>query len=206
MKYLLNIPKAARRATELIAALVVAGLIAAVAVAVAPGASARSSAVLTSDSARAAVVFIPECQAADLGVWFAVDQGNGTAGSAYYPLQFTNLSKHTCSLTGFPGVSAINSNGKQLGRPAFWSRRVTPVRTVVLAPGATAHAELQYLDVAVQTAPGCRPLVTASELRVYPPGQRSATHAVFDLPVCSHARAVYMNVGPIVPGVGTIDG
>jgi hypothetical protein len=204
MKYLLTIPKAARRATEVIAALVVAGLIVAV-VAVAPGASARSSAVLASDSARAAVVSIPECQAADLGVWFAVDQGNGTAGSAYYPLQFTNLSKHTCSLTGFPGVSAINSNGKQLGRSAFWSR-VTPVRTVVLAPGATAHAELQYLDVAVQTAPGCRPLVTASELRVYPPSQRSATHAVFDLPVCSHARAVYMNVGPIVPSVGTIYG
>lgn len=204
MKYLHTIPNAARRATEVVAALVVAGMIVA-AVAVASGPTARSSAVLTSDSARAAVVAVPECQAADLGVWFAVDQGNGTAGSSYYPLQFTNLSKHTCSLTGFPGVSAINGNGKQLGRSAFWSR-VTPVRTVLLAPGATAHAELQYLDVAVQTAPGCRPLVTASELRVYPPGQRSATHAVFDLPVCSHAHAVYMNVGPIVPGVGTIYG
>jgi hypothetical protein len=46
MKYLLTIPKAARRATAVIAALVVAGLIVA-AVAVAPGASARSGAVLT---------------------------------------------------------------------------------------------------------------------------------------------------------------
>ena len=204
MKFLSTIPKAARRATEIIAALVVAGLIVA-AVAVAPGSSSGAGAVLTSENGRAAVVTIPKCQAADLGVWFAVDQGNGTAGSAYYPLQFTNLSKHTCSLTGFPGVSAISSNGKQLGHAAHRGY-LTPARTVVLAPGVTAHAELQYLDVAVQTSPGCHPLVTASELRVYPPDQRSATHAVFDLPVCSHAGATYLNIGPVIPGVGTIYG
>jgi len=203
MKYLHTIPKAARRAAEVIAALVVAGLIVA-AVAVAPGASARSGAVLTSDSAHAAVVAVPECQAADLGVWLAVDQGNGTAGSTYFPLQFTNLSKHTCSLTGFPGVSAINSNVKQLGSPAHWSH-VTPVRTVILSPGATAHTMLQYGDVQVETAPGCGRATTAFELRVYPPGQRSATHAAFDLPVCSHAGPIYMNVEPITAGVGTIN-
>lgn len=203
MKYLLTIPQAARRATGVITALVVAGLIVA-AVAIAPGASARSGAVLTSDRARAAVVAVPECQAADLGVWVAVDQGNGTAGSTYFPLQFTNLSRHYCSLRGFPGVSAINSNGKQLGSPASWSH-VTPVRTVVLAPGATAHTLLQYGDVQVETAPGCGLAATAFELRVYPPGQRSATHAAFDLPVCSHAGPIYLNVEPITAGVGTIN-
>lgn len=204
MKYLFTIAKAARRATEIVAAIVAAGLIVA-AVAVAPGASARSSAVLTSGRGRAAVVSIPECQAADLGAWFAVDQGNGAAGSIYYPLQFTNLSGHACSLTGFPGVSAINSNGKQLGSPAGWNH-VTPVRTVLLAPGATAHTVLRYSDVQVTTATGCRQIAAAFELRIYPPGQYGATHAAFDLPVCSHTGPVYMNVGPIIPGVGTING
>jgi hypothetical protein len=160
--------------------------------------------VLTSDSARAAVVSIPECHAADLGVWVAVDQGNGAAGSAYFPLQFTNLSKHYCSLRGFPGVSAINSDGRQLGSPAGWNH-VTPVRTVLLAPGATAHTLLRYGDAEVETAPGCGRATTAFELRVYPPGQYSATHAAFDLPVCSHAGPVYLNVEPITAGVGTIN-
>ena len=201
MKYLLTIPKAVRRTAAIIAAVAVTGLI--VAAAVAPSSSALSlrSAALTSDTGQAGVA---ACSAADLGVWVAVDQGNGTAGSTYFPLQFTNLSKHYCSLRGFPGVSAINSNGQQLGSPANWSH-VTPVRTVILAPGATAHTMLQYGDVEVETAPGCGRATTAFELRVYPPGQRSATHAAFDLPVCSHAGPVFLNVEPITAGVGTIN-
>jgi hypothetical protein len=201
MKYLRPIPKAARRAIAVIVAAAVTGLI--VAAAVAPSSSALSlrSAALTSDSGPAAIA---ACSAADLGVWVAVDQGNGTAGSTYFPLQFTNLSRHYCSLRGFPGVSAINSNGRQLGSPASWSH-VTPVRTVILAPGATAHTLLQYGDVQVETAPGCGRATTAFELRIYPPGQRSATHAAFDLPVCSHAGPIYMNVEPITAGVGTIN-
>ena len=43
----------------------------------------------------------------DLGLG-AVDQGNGAAGTIYYPLEFTNLSGRTCSLYGFPGVSVID--------------------------------------------------------------------------------------------------
>jgi Protein of unknown function (DUF4232) len=208
MKYLLAIPKAVRRATAVIAAVAVTGLVAAAAVAVAPSwpaLSQPSAAVLASDTSRAAATTIPACRAADLGVWVAVEQGNGTAGSIYLPLQFTNLSRHTCSLRGFPGVSAVNRNGQQLGSPAGWSH-VTRARTVFLAPGATAHTLLQYSDVEVTTAPGCDPVPAAFELRVYPPGQYSATYAAFDLQVCSHAGPVYMRVGPIVPGVGTIYG
>ena len=35
--------------------------------------------------------------------------------------------------------------------------------------------------------PGCHPVPSAFELRIYPPGQRSATYAAFDLPACSYA-------------------
>jgi len=77
---------------------------------------------------------------------------------------------------------------------------------VVLAPGATAHTILQYSDAAVTTAPGCHPVFTTSELRIYPPNQRSATYAFFGLEACSHAGPIYMGVKPILPGVGTING
>jgi len=45
------------------------------------------------------------------------------------------------------------------------------------------------------------------ELRVYPPGQRHATYAAFDLQACSHAGPIWMNITePIIPGVGTANG
>ena len=65
---------------------------------------------------------------------------------------------------------------------------------------------LAYHNAVVGSAPGCHPVNAASELRVYPPGQRSAAHAFFDLPVCSDPGPVYLNVGPIQRGPGTING
>ena len=188
----------ARRVAAVIAAASLTGPIAATTA----FAAASSGTTLAADTAPAAV---PACTAADLGAWIAVDQGNGAAGSIYYPLQFTNLSRQTCAMRGFPGVSAIDRNGHQLGSPAGWSTMVA-AHTVVLAPGATAHTILQYSDAEVTTAPGCHPVFTTFELRVYPPGQYSATHAAFGLEACSHAGPVYMRVEPILPGVGTING
>jgi len=161
---------------------------------------------ISSASASAAPSrFVPACTAGDLGVWVAIDQGNGTAGSVYYPLQFTNLGGHACTLHGFPGVSAISGSGHQLGSPAGWGHVSVP-RTVVLAAGATAHTELRWTDVTVFPASSCRPTSAAVELRVYPPNQRSSTDAEFGLEACSHAGPVYLSVGPIIPGVGTING
>jgi len=162
---------------------------------------------------RVASAAIPKCTAAlgqhgNVAVWVADGQGNGAAGTIYYPLEFTNLSGHACSMYGFPGVSAISRGGQQLGSPANWESGGglgTP-RTVIVPPGATVHAILAYHDVAVSTAPGCHPVNTTFELRVYPPDQRGAAIAFFDLEACSHAGPFYLSVGPIKPGVGTING
>jgi len=196
MKYLPTIPITARRITAVIAAASAAGLIAAAAVA------GSSGTVLASDTARTTAAAVPACTAADLGVWVAVSQSDGAAGSIFFPLQFTNLSRHACAMRGFAGVSAINSNGHQLGSPAGWDH-TRPVRTVVLAPGATAHSVLRYADVTVATAPGCHPVSSMFELRVYPPNQRQATFAAFSMEACSHTGPVYLDVTPIQAGVGT---
>ena len=200
MKYLSTIPKTARRITAVAAASSAAGLIA-----VAASAAAPSGAVLAADTARATATAVPACTAGDFGAWVAVTQGNGAAGSIFYPLQFTNLSRHACAMRGFPGVSAIDRNGHQLGSPASWDH-VIPVRTVVLAPGATAHTILRWGDVTVATSPGCHPTFSTFELRIYPPGQYRATYAAFGLEACSHAGPVYLGVQPVRPGVGTVNG
>jgi hypothetical protein len=189
-------PITARRMAAIAVAVAAAGLIAATA----------ASATTSSVAARASAASIPGCTAFELGVWLAADQGNGAAGTIYYPLEFTNLSGHACSLFGFPGVSALDAHGTQLGSPAGWDRTTAP-HTVILAPGATAHTLLAYHDAAVSTEPGCDPVNTAVLLRVYPPGQHSATVALYDFQSCSHAGPVYLSIfGPIVPGVGTING
>jgi hypothetical protein len=160
----------------------------------------------TSSPAAASSAAIPRCAASDLGVWLAVSQGNGAAGTIYYPLEFTNLSGHTCYLYGYPGVSAVSRTGHQLGSPAAWGSR-SGARIVNLKPGATAHTVLAYHDAVVATQPGCNPVNTAANLRVYPPGQRTATEAAFSFEACSHAGPVWMSlIEPIIPGVGTING
>jgi len=200
MKYLPTIPRTARRITAVIAAASAAGLIA-----VTASAAGSSGAVLAADTARTTAAAIPACTADNLGVWVAISQLDGAAGSAFYPLQFTNLGRHACAMRGFPGVSAVNRNGHQLGSPAGWGH-TRPVRTVVLAPGATAHSVLRYGDVTVATAPGCHPVSSMVELRVYPPGQRQATYAAFSAEACSHTGPVYLDVTPVQAGVGTRNG
>ena len=187
------LPTIAARRVVAVAAAVVAGL-------------AISTAAYAATSSGPEPAVIPRCGASDLGVWVAVNQGNGAAGTIYYPLEFTNLSHHTCYLFGFPGVSAIDLNGRQLGSPASWGSLVG-ARIVNLAPGATAHTILGYHDVVVGTAPECAQVKVATYLRVYPPGQRSATLAAFPVEACVHAGPVYMSIiEPIIPGVGTING
>ena len=81
MKRISSIPKTARRVTAVVAAASVAGLIATTAA----FAASSSGAALAADTGRASSAAVPACTAADLGVWVAVSQGNGAAGSVYYP-------------------------------------------------------------------------------------------------------------------------
>jgi hypothetical protein len=156
-------------------------------------------------SAHSAGAPVRACTASDLGVWLAVDQGNGALGTIYYPLQFTNLSGHSCSLYGYPGVSVTGDNGQRLGSPANWIAGYDRKRVVDLAPGATAHTLLAYRDAAVSTEEGCDPVTEPSDLSVIPPGQRAATDAAFGFESCSRPGPIYMTVvEPIQPGPGTM--
>lgn len=153
---------------------------------------------LTWAASASAATTVPECSAANLATWVSADQGDGAAGSVYYPLEFTNISGESCSLEGFPQVSAVDSTGRQLGDAASPSRSFTP-KKVVLAAGATAHAVLQWSDAAVYTS-GCKP-EAATVLKVVVPGQHDARYAMFDLDSCRLTGTVYLLVQPIQPGV-----
>jgi Protein of unknown function (DUF4232) len=171
------------------------------------GAALAAAAALTITSATPAAragtapASTPPCATSGLEAWLGLGVGGGAAGSTYYPMEFTNVTGHTCHLFGFPGVSAIY-DGHQAGSPARWvASPFSPERTVTLAPGATAHTVLQIADVAAFPAGKCGP-VTATALKVYPPGQFSATSIPFSFRACSAKGTIFMNVQYIQPGVG----
>jgi hypothetical protein len=66
------------------------------------------------NSARPGVIHA--CVRSD--VKFGVSQGSGAAGTFTYLLRFTNRSRSTCTLFGFPGVAAVNRRDRQLGSSA----------------------------------------------------------------------------------------
>jgi len=159
----------------------------------------------SSPAAHAAPV-LPACTNSSIGAWIVVGHGSEASGTTDYPLEFTNLGGSSCSLSGYPVVSAISRTGVQLGSPAGRGRLLVAPR-VVLAPGATAHTTLAYHGQLVSTGGGCGPVGTASELRVYLAGQKSATYAAFGFPACSGAGPVYLTITESIrAGVGLAGG
>ncbi len=136
----------------------------------------------TAPAASARAASPPKCATSGLVMWLN-SEGSGTAGSFYYHLEFANLSGRTCTLGGYPGVSAVNLAGRQIGASA--RREVTQrPRVVTLAPEAQTTALIRVVDVGALPA-SCRP-VTAAGFRVYPPGQTTSKVVPFPFRTCSN--------------------
>ena len=148
-------------------------LAAAVALALSAGSSAAPS-------ARAAGT--RACQTAGLVTWLDLP-GNGAAGSIVYSLDFTNLSGHTCTLRGYPGVSAITLRGRQVGKAAGRDNS-RKTKTITLKNGASAVAMLRVAEAGNFPPASCGP-VTAAGMRVFPPNQKASRTVPYPFGVCS---------------------
>jgi hypothetical protein len=166
------------------------GVVAAVAATV--GLSAIAGAVgLAVLSGTEATAATPQCATAGLVIWFD-PVANGAAGTLYYDLELTNLSGHTCTLSGYPGVSAVNLQDQQIGSPASRNGPAHPP-AVTLTPGSSATASLGYSDVVSSSCAS----VSAAGLRVYPPNQTSSKVVPFPFRACTHAGQLFLRVGPV---------
>jgi hypothetical protein len=165
---------------------------------------------LSTGPALASATTAPRCTTSELVVWLNT-RGSGTAGSTYYDLEFTNLSAHACSIAGFPGVSALNFAGAQLGNAA--EHDAEHVATLVtLASGAaqaglegfqtgnTATVILQITDTGNYPPSTCHS-VAAAGLRVYPPDQTASKIVPFPFVACSHRGPLFLHVESVQPGV-----
>jgi hypothetical protein len=125
---------------------------------------------------------LPVCTTGSLQV--TVGPANGTAGSIYYPLLFTNTSSATCTMYGYPGVALVSQPGGGVVGAAAIRNATFPKEVVTLAPGAVAHASLQ-VGIAQNYPPAqCKP-TTGHWLQVYPPGEYAALFVAFTAQTCT---------------------
>ena len=137
----------------------------------------------------------PGCTSVHTRVWYGLP-GDGAAGHVFFQLQFSNIGHSTCTFFGYPGVSALDTHGHQVGLPATHSGTKF---TVTLAPGATAHVVLAVTDASLL----CAHPVKAAVLRVFPPGQFHAQRVGFPSEGCAgksvmHVDAMHPRAG--IPG------
>jgi Protein of unknown function (DUF4232) len=171
---------------------IVGGSALVVAAALLPGTALASTA---APAKPAGAAWFARCATSQTLIWLGLGNGGGTAGTIFYPLEFTNISRRTCTLFGFPRAWAVSQNGKQIGQ----SSRQLNIRhgVVTLPPGATAHAQLGI----VEAGNVCSKPVTAANLRVRAPGQGGTTLLPFSFQAC-HGHKRVLVVGPVQPGVG----
>jgi hypothetical protein len=141
----------------------------------------------------------PKCPTSHLRIWLGVP-GDSATGSTAYQLELSNISHSTCTLFGFPGVSAAGLNGRQLGSAAKRDPS-DPAQLVTLRPGATAHVFLRIVNVAFFPASACHP-ANAIGLKVFPPNDRAATIVPFPVKACRAKGPKFLFVRTAVTGTG----
>lgn len=174
----------------------------------APSAPSASSAPASASSAPAAPAATPAqsappgpgpCPTRSLQVTLGVSQG--TAGSIYTTIDFTNISSVTCTLYGYPGVSLQTAKPvHQIGKPAR-ENPATPRQLVTLQPQTTGNALLRIVDAGNYPASMCGP-VTAHYLQVYPPNQTTPAYIKYKTQACSKSVRL-MTVDVVKPGSGS---
>ena len=142
------------------------------------------------DAARTAT---PACATSGLDVWLDTN-GSSATGHTGYHLKFTNLSGSTCTLFGYPGVSAVTLTGTQIGSAA--ARNGTTPQTVTLANGATTDALVVITNTSFFQPSLCHQ-VTAAGLKVYPPNQTKPRTVPFPFGACSKTGTIYLAISPV---------
>ena len=150
-------------------------------------------------SRPAATAQPPRCLRSYLTSWVG-EPGSQTAGSTYYQLEISNISGTTCTLYGYPGVSALGGGSKQLGSPAGRSPGHKEL-VVTLSPYQTAHVILQITDVYNFPPSECDP-TPAYSLRVFAPGDFSSTRFPLTFTACADRGPVFLHVSTTISGTG----
>jgi len=121
------------------------------------------------------------CTVGDLDV--SLGAAEGTAGTTYRALVFTNTGGRTCTIQGFPGVSFVaGDDGHQVGEAAIRVDAKGPA--VTLKPGETANSAVGFVNIGNFDEATCQPTPVRG-LRVYPPHERKSEFVPFETTGCA---------------------
>jgi hypothetical protein len=183
-----------RRLATVAAATAAAVLVPAIALAASGSPAAANHSAAARSHALAA-----RCQSGVLTDWIGLP-GDAKAGSTWYMVEISNTSTKTCTLFGFPGVSAVGANGRQLGSPAARVHAWTEL-PLTLRPHDTVHFVLGITDTANYATASCHP-ATAYGLRVYAPGAYASKTIPFRFAGCSRRGPAFLQVSPTIGSTG----
>jgi hypothetical protein len=140
------------------------------------------------------------CPTSGLTVKAGLSQG--TAGSIYQVIEFTNVSGSPCTLYGFPGVALTSGTAPstQVGLAASRSN-ATAATVITLAAGQTASALLRIVDALNFPSADCSPTAT-SYLQIYPPNQTAAIYLAYKSTGCTSTKVNLLSVSVVTTGTG----
>ena len=125
----------------------------------------------------------------------------GTAGSIYQVIDFTNISNAPCTLYGYPGVSlASGTPVTQVGAAASRST-ATAATLVTLGPGQTANALLRIVEAGNYSPATCTP-TTTTYLQIYPPNQTTPIYLGYKSTGCASSSVNLLSVSVVTAGTG----
>jgi hypothetical protein len=158
---------------------------------------ALAGAVAAAPAAVGAAAAAPACHKAQLSLRFG--RADHATSHTFWPLIFTNVSARACTLTGYPGVSSVTRpHGPEVGTPADRETGFR-VRTVRLAArGGHATAVLTLVNTDVFPVNRCRPR-TVRYFRVFAPNQTAAFFRAHTHRVCTKGDSG-QSVRPVVAG------
>ncbi|HEX3650907.1 MAG TPA: DUF4232 domain-containing protein [Pseudonocardiaceae bacterium] len=141
-----------------------------------------------------------ECKPANLKL--SLSTSDGAAGHFFQALRFTNVSKVSCVIVGFPGVSYVSGDkGTQVGRPAVRDGRIGA--QITLRPGQVASAVVSETDIGVFDPTECKPTATRG-FRVYPPDSTASMFVAQTGRGCAgNPPSPQLRVQTIRPGAGS---
>lgn len=153
------------------------------------GAAVTSGLAIGAGPASAAT---PSCAGSAIRVGHNHPQG--ATGHGNVIIRFRNISKHTCSLHGYPGLDALAKNGHVLAHAKRTLNGFTggahAVRTIVLKPDALASADVEWVNFGANG----RNCTFSHSIATTPANTAHTVHFALSVSVCS------LQVHPTVAG------
>jgi hypothetical protein len=149
-------------------------------------------AVISSPAADGAATKV--CPTSDLVAVVHVP-GNGAAGSVDYKVELTNLSGSTCTVSGYPKVSAVDLKGKPIGAAAT-QMPGKKTAAVTLRQGSSATVTVQIVEATNYPPARCK-ATWAAGLRIALPGSSGSTIARLPFEACALTGSQILSVGPL---------